>query len=389
MNYDHPSISCLRYRNMPEWPLPGADWVRVRVRYGGICGSDLNSITLHDSPSVSAYASFPFVMGHENTGTLVELGPAVESFSVGERVIVEPLLGCVARNFKDVCAACARGDLAVCERRTEGVISAGTMTGYCASTGGSWSPSFVAHQSQLLRIPDNVSDENALMVEPLAIGLHAVVRNPPPPGGKVLVLGAGVVGLCVIVALRALEYRNHVVVVAKHPFQAELARHHGANEVVPPGDDERLAEALQANLHHPVLGSPLVSGGAEVVYECVGNDASLSTAIRFTREGGTAVIAGLAAIPRGVDWASIWLKEVGLKGCLTYGLETWQGKRIRTFQWALDLMETGKVNLAPLITHCFRLKDYRKALKMATHKSRHGLVKAVFAFPEPGNPGRT
>ena len=373
-------LGCLRYRDVPEPPLPGPDWVRVRVRYGGICGSDLNTITLHDSPSTSAYASFPFTLGHENVGTIAELGPAVEGFAVGERVVVEPLLGCAVRGFADPCPACARGDPAVCERRTEGTVGAGTFTGYCAGTGGSWSPNFVAHQSQLLRPPEEVNDENALMSEPFSVALHAVLRNPPPEGGTVLVLGAGVVGLCVVAALRALDYSNRVIVVAKHPFQAELARRYGADEMLRPGDDEALAEALSACLHRPLLGKPLVSGGAEVVYECVGSDASLDTAIRFTREGGTMVVLGLAAIPKGIDWAPIWLKEIAVQGSYAYGFETWRGRRVRTMQLALDLMAQGKVDLASLVTHRFRLEDYRKALAMATHKSRHHLVKAVFAF---------
>lgn len=373
-------LGCLQFRDVPEPPLPGPDWARVQVRYGGICGSDLNTITLHDSPSVSAYTSFPFTMGHENVGTLAELGPAVEGFAVGERVVVEPLLGCVVRGFDELCPACARGDPAVCERRTEGVIAAGTFTGFCASTGGSWSPTFVVHRSQLLRVPEGVSDENAVMTDPLATALRAVLRNPPPEGGTALVLGAGAIGLCVVVALRALGYPNRVVVIAKHPFQAELARRYGADRVVRPGDDAALAEVLSARLHRPILGKPLVSGGAEVVYECVGSDACLDTALRFTREGGTMVVLGLAAIPRGIDWAPIWLKEIAVHGSYAYGFETWQGQQVRTFQLALDLLAAGKVDLAPLVTHRFHLADYRKALTMATHKSRHRLVKAVFAF---------
>ncbi len=372
-------LGCLRYRGVPQPLLPQPDWVRVRVRYGGICGSDLNTITLRDSPTPSAYTSFPFTLGHENVGTLTELGPSVEGFALGERVVAEPVLGCTVRGFDDLCPACARGNPAICERRTEGSIAAGTLTGFCASTGGSWSPAFVAHQSQLLRVPQGVSDESAVMTEPFAVGLRAVLRNPPPKEGTALVLGAGVVGLCVITALRALGYPNRIVVAAKHAFQAEWACHYGADAVVPPGDDTSLAEALSARLHRPVLGKPLVSGGAEVVYECVGSDPSLDAAIRFTREGGTAVILGLAAIPKGIDWAPIWLKEIKLHGGYAYGFETWQGQ-VRTFQLAMDLMAQGKVNLAPLITHRFRLEDYRTALTMATRKARHRLVKAVFAF---------
>jgi len=375
-------LGLLRYREIPEPPLLGPDWVRIKTRYGGICGSDLNVITLHDSPTTSAYASFPFTLGHENVGTIAELGSAVEGFAVGERVVVEPVLGCVVRGFDDLCPACARGDPAVCERRTEGIVGPGTFTGYCAATGGSWSPTFVAHQSQLLRVPEGVSDENAVMGEPFSVALRAVLRNPPPEEGTALVIGAGTIGLCVVAALRALGYANRIVVVARHSFQADLAHRYGADQVVRPGDDEMLAQALSARLHRPMIGKPLVSGGAEVTYECVGHGDTLSTAIRFTREGGTLVLVGLVAVPRGIDWTPIWMKEITLHGSYAYGFEAYQGRRVRTFQLALDLMADGSVDLAPLVTHRFRLEEYRQALSMATHKPRHRLVKAVFAFPD-------
>jgi threonine dehydrogenase-like Zn-dependent dehydrogenase len=252
------------------------------------------------------------------------------------------------------------------------VVGPGTFTGFCARTGGSWSPVFLAHRSQLLRVPDTVSDENGVMLEPFATALHAVLRNPPPEGGTALVLGAGTIGLCVVAALRGLGYDNRIVVVAKHRF--------GADVTLLPGDDEPLAETLSARLHRPILGDPLVSGGAEVVYECVGHAASLRTGIRFTREGGTMVLLGLAAVPKGIDWTPVWMKEIAIHGSYVYGFDSYQGRRVRTFQLALDLMVEGKVDLAPLVTHRFRLEDYRKALAVATRKSRHRVVKAVFTF---------
>jgi L-iditol 2-dehydrogenase len=373
-------LGFLQYRDVEEPPLPGPDWVRVAVRYGGICGSDLGSITLHTSPSVSAWTSFPFTVGHENVGTIGDIGGAVEGFAHGERVVVEPLLGCAARGLPRLCPPCARGEAGICENRVGGGIEAGLLTGSCATTGGSWSEAFVAHDSQLLRVPEGVSDENAVMSEPFAVALHGVLRHPPPQGGTALVLGAGVIGLCVIAGLRALGYANRIVAVARHPFQAELARGFGADVIVRPGDEKALADALGARLDRPVLGPSLVAGGAEVVYECVGSSSSLDTAVRFTREGGTAVILGLAAAPEGVDWASIWLKEITLAGSYVYGMETWQGRPIRTMELALELFDQGQADLSALVTHRFPLSDYRRALSMASAKARHRLVKAVFAF---------
>jgi L-iditol 2-dehydrogenase len=373
-------LGFLQYRDVEEPVLPGAEWVRVAVRYGGICGSDLGSITLHTSPSLSAWTSFPFTMGHENVGHISATGTSVEGFSVGERVVVEPLLGCEARGLLERCPACARGDAGVCENRAGGGIEAGVLTGSCASTGGSWSESFVAHQSQLLRVPEGVSDENAVLSEPFGVALHAVLRHPPPEGGTALVLGAGIIGLCVIAGLRVLGYRSRILSVARHPFQADLARSLGADLVLDPGDEPALAQALGARLAQPVLGPSLVSGGAGVVYECVGKSSSLDTAIRFTREGGTAVILGLAAMPEGIDWASVWLKEITLAGSYVYGVEDCEGRRVRTMELALELAAAGEVDLSSLVTHRFPLSEYRRALSTACAKAKHKLVKAVFAF---------
>jgi threonine dehydrogenase-like Zn-dependent dehydrogenase len=352
----------------------------VDVRYAGICGSDLGLISLEPSTALAGVSSFPFIMGHENVGTLGELGAEVEGFAVGDRVVVEPLLGCVARGFADCCSPCARGDPAVCERRTDGAVAAGPMTGFCSTTGGSWSSTFVAHQSQLVRVPDGVSDENALLVEPFATGLRAVLRNKPSADAQALVLGSGVVGICVVAALRRFCDCIGIAVVAKHPFQADLARRYGADVVVPPGNDEMLADVLGARLHPYLMASSLVSGGANVVYDCVGGDASLDTAVRFTREGGSTVLLGQVGIPRAIDWTSVWYKEISIRGSYAYGWETRQGRRERTFQVAMDVLQAGDLDLAPLITHRFRLQEYRQALRMATYKSRHELVKAVFTF---------
>jgi L-iditol 2-dehydrogenase len=375
-------LGFVQYREVAEPALPGPDWVRVAVRYGGICGSDLGSITLHTSPSLSAWTSFPFTIGHENVGRISAVGATVRGFREGDRVVVEPLLGCEARGLSELCPACARGDAGVCENRAGGGIEAGVLTGSCATTGGSWSESFVAHQSQLLRAPEGVSDESAVLSEPFGVALHAVLRHPPPEGGTALVLGAGVIGLCLIVGLRALGHSNRVVAVARHSFQADLARSLGADLVLDPGDEAGLAEALGARLARPILGASLVSGGAEAVYECVGSSSSLDTAIRFTREGGTAVILGLAAVPEGIDWASIWLKEIKLAGSYVYGVEDWEGRRVRTMELALELPARGVADLSHLVTHRFSLSEYRRALSMASHKARHGMVKAVFAFPD-------
>ncbi len=376
-------LSLLRCRDVPEPALPGPQWVKVRTRYGGICGSDLNTIRLHDSPALSAFVSFPFTLGHENVGTLAEVGTDVPDFRPGDRVVIEPTLACAARGIEPPCQHCLRGETSLCLHFTRGPLSAGLQLGSCRDVGGSWSPFFVAHRSQLFRVPDAVSDENALMIEPFAVGLHAALRSMPADHDTVLILGAGAIGLCTLAALRALGCRARVLVTARHDFQAERAEAFGADKVIRlEGNNlyRSVAEATGASVHKPILGKPVVVGGVDVVYECVGSDSSVDDSLRLARSGGTVVLVGLAGLLRGVDWTPIWLNELRLLGAYIYAVETLDGRTIRTFDLALDKIARREVDLSSLVTNRFGLDEYRRALAMASARGRHRMIKAVFAF---------
>jgi L-iditol 2-dehydrogenase len=376
-------LAMLQYREVAEPALPGPQWVKIKTRYGGICGSDMNTIFLKDSPALSAFVSFPFTLGHENVGIIAEVGYQVESFASGDRVVAEPLLPCATRGIEELCEFCRRGEFSLCQNFAEGNLSPGFSIGSCHDTGGSWSPCFVAHRSQLFLVPKTVSDENALMVEPFSVALHSAMHNFPDDDDTVLVMGAGVIGLCVVAALRTLGSGTRVVVVAKYPFQGEMARRFGADEVIylREGDYfQAVAEVTGGKVYKPVLGKRVLVGGADIVYECVGNESSIDDSLRLARSSGTVVLVGLAAIPKRVDWTPIWLNELTVKGSYWCGTETLQGRRVRTFQLALDSMAGGKVDLAPMVTHWFRPHDYKRALAVTSNKGRHQVVKSVFAF---------
>ena len=376
-------LAMLQYREVPEPALPGPQWVKIRNRYGGICGSDLHTVLLQDSPMLSAFVSFPFTLGHENVGVIAEVGPQVEGFAPGERVVVEPLLPCAARGIEEPCEFCRRGEFSLCQNSAAGDLAPGLAIGMCASTGGSWSPYFVAHRSQLCRVPRNVSDENAVMVEVFCSALRPVRRNLPRDGDCVLVMGAGAVGLCVVAALRRLGSAARVIVVAKYPFQGEMARKYGADEVIHlrEGDYfQAVAQAAGGKLRRPLLGKRVLVGGADLVYECTGSETSIDDSLRLARSGGTVVLLGLATVPRGVDWTPIWLHELAIKGSFWCGMETVDGRQVRALELALDWMAEGKLDLAPMVTHRFRLKDYKEALATTLAKRRHQVVRTVFAF---------
>ncbi|MDR5694410.1 MAG: alcohol dehydrogenase catalytic domain-containing protein [Armatimonadota bacterium] len=374
-------FASLQYTDAPEPQLPWGEWVKIAVHLGGICGSDLHLLFLDDSPSLSPFASFPFIPGHEIVGTVVEVGPEAGEIKPGERVAVDPLLPCAARGL-ELCQACSRGDFNLCTRFTDGRLSPGILIGGCRDTGGGWGPYVVAHKSQVLKVPPTVTDENAVMVDPLAISIHAVVRHPPGDADTVLVIGGGVIGICVIAALRALGFRGRIVVLAKYPYQAKTAQAYGANETIllqrGDGHYDALADVLGGRLLQPVLGKRVVVGGADVTYECVGTGRSIDDALRLTRSRGKVVLVGLAAIPKGVDWTFIWLHELQVLGTINGALETLQGQRQKAHEIALDLLAQGKVDLSPLVTHRFPLDAYPEAFSTATGKSRNRVFKVVF-----------
>ncbi len=372
-------ISPIQLKDIPEPVLPGPEWVKVRVDLAGICGSDLHLVLLETSPSASVYASMPFVVGHENVGTVVEAGPHA-GIEIGTRVVVEPLLPCVTRGFAEPCPACARGDYNLCSRFAEGTLSVGIGHGACRDVGGSWGGVMLAHRSRLVRVPQAVPDEQAVMVEPLAVAVHSILRFVPADAATVLVIGAGTIGLAAVAAMRALRPAAHVIVLARYAHQADLARRLGANTVMTSSGGElyrEIARLTGARLLRPPLGPPVLTGGVDATLECVGSARSIDDALRLTRAGGVVALVGLAAVPRGVDWTPIWLREIAVRGSAYYAQERVNGQTVRSIDLAMDLLASGRVDLRPLVTHRFGLGDYRRAIDVALHKRRHGAVKVA------------
>jgi threonine dehydrogenase-like Zn-dependent dehydrogenase len=354
----------------------------VRTRRGGICGSDLNVITLHASPSTSPFSSFPFVFGHEIAGEIAELGQAVRGFAAGERVVVNPLLSCVPRGIQPRCTACSAGHPSRCRHFTDGALPPGLLIGTTRALGGSWGEYLVAHATQLHRVPDSMSDDEAVLVEPLACSVHAVRSALPAHGEQVLVVGAGSIGLLTVAALHALAPAAKITVLARHRFQGEHATRLGATRVVFARGDytEELAAAAEARLLKPILGRQVAVGGFDRTFLCVGEKHGADDALRFTREGGTVVMLGNAGSLDGLDWTFLWFKELMLRGSLCYGAHMHAGATRPAFEEAIELISNGLAPVGPLLTHSFALTDYRRALDTAMGKAEARSVKVAFRF---------
>ncbi|MGH2760776.1 MAG: zinc-dependent alcohol dehydrogenase [Actinomycetota bacterium] len=356
-------VAPLRLGHHDDPALPGEDWVRVAPRLSGICGSDLAMIAGESSFYFSPIVSMPFVPGHEVVGTLED----------GTRVVIEPVLACAARGIEPPCAACSAGDIGLCSRTAHGLISPGLQTGFCEDTGGGWGTALVAHLSQIHPVPDALADETAVLIEPLACAVHSVLRADVGSDATVLVSGAGTMGLLTIAALRELTPAGRIIAVAKHPQQRREASRLGADEVVRPDAAMRSVRlATGSHLHEPEQGSPWLTGGADVSFECSGAPASLDVCLRATRGRGVVVLVGLPG-PARVDLAPVWHRELDVRGAYTYGIES-DGRR--TFEIAIEL--AAKIDLAPLVGAAYPLTRYDEAIDHAMDAGRLGAIKVVF-----------
>jgi len=250
-------------------------------------------------------------------------------------------------------------------------VAAGLQSGYCADTGGGWSTSMVAHASQVHNVDDSLDDDSAVVIEPTACGVHAVLRAHVPPGAIVAVIGAGTLGVIVVAALGRFAEAEHVVVAAKHPEQRALARRLGAHEVVAPSE---LARAVRRADRCQVIRDRL-SGGAQVVLDCVGSGDTIRQSLAIARPGGRVVLVGMPGTVD-VDLAPLWQREVELVGAYAYGTETLNGRAAHTFELAAELVAAA--GLGRLVSAHYPLEQYREAVDHAAHAGARGATKIVF-----------
>jgi threonine dehydrogenase-like Zn-dependent dehydrogenase len=368
-------FSPLQLEEIPEPKLPTPEWMRVRPLLSGICGSDLGTLSSANSPYFSPLTSPPFILGHEVMGVVAEDNG---DFRTGERVVLEPALGCEVRGIDPPCPYCATGRYALCVNVAKGAISPGIQTGFCRDTGGGWSEgTLVAHPAQLHRVPEDLPDEAAVAVEPLACAVHAALKMDPGPDETVLVIGAGSVGLFVIAALRQLTSAGRVICVAKHERQRKEALRLGADEVVHPKEFyKELPARLGTEVYKPELGKPVVMGGAEKVFECVGAAGTMEDAVRLARPGGEVALVGMPSARSCLDLTALWYKEVRLAGAYAYGVEEYQGERLQTFELALRI--APEIGLETMVGPRFKLRHYREAVATARASGRNGHIKVAF-----------
>ncbi len=292
-------------------PTPDAGQVVLKVGRCGICGSDL-----HVTEEPDFLAPSGKVLGHEFAGEIVAVGAGVERIRTGDKIAVLPLSGC------GHCISCLSGEPAWCDHRQV--------------DGGGYAEYALTYERQCVVLPSTLSMEDGALVEPLAVGLHGVAISEMKPGQKILVIGAGPIGLAAIFWAKRMG-AGKIAATASSMRRAELAKQMGAEIFVAPSADP-VAEAVEA------LGGP-----PDIVFECVGKPGLIQQAVATVRRRGTVVVLGLCFKPDTLIPVIAVGKEVRIQCSGFYSLQE--------FQHAATPLDAGDVAPRSMITDTVSLED--------------------------------
>jgi threonine dehydrogenase-like Zn-dependent dehydrogenase len=378
--------SPMQLRDIPEPALPAEDWLVVKTRLCGLCGSDYKQVFMNGRPDnpMTSMISWPQVLGHEVVGEVVRVGSEVKDRHVGQRVLLNPWLSCVTRGLPP-CEFCQQGKLAQCLNFGAGQLERGIHHGNSASATGGFAERVPGHVSQWFPIPDAVSDEQAVLGDPFSVSFHAILKAPPAERSTVLVYGCGTLGLLAIAILRAVYPTVKVLAVARYEHQADLARQLGAHLVLPHQPTKKLVERIAAEtgaaLNKPWLGLPMLNGGVHAVYDTVSSAETMAVGLRVTRSFGALVIIGVEPA-KTFEWTPLYFKEIHIIGSNGFGIEEFEGERKHAMEWYFDFIEHRGLDVTPIITHHFAMRDYRDAFMTCYDQGKSGAVKVLFdQFP--------
>jgi 2-desacetyl-2-hydroxyethyl bacteriochlorophyllide A dehydrogenase len=328
-------------RDIPE---VGPEEVLVNIKACGICGSDLHSY--RSGPRLTKGR----MLGHEYSGVVVKIGENVRNVSIGDRVGVEPLVNCGR------CSYCLSGLYHLCPNLT-------------------WPPGFAEYQvlpwRKVFKLPENVSFEEAALLDCVAVAFHAVRLSGLKGGETVTVLGAGSIGLLTM-QIAKLFGASKVYQTGTYDAQLKLAKELGADAVINVGEEDLMEKIKElTGVELLTFMNMEAPKGVDYVFEAVGGSKSpIQDAINIVKRGGTIVVIGSPR--RLVDLSMIVPKEVKIMGSWSYG---YLGSTPE-FQIAINLISSGKVNVKKLITHVFPLERIKEAFDTAADKTT-GSIKVI------------
>jgi len=311
--------------NVPK-PVVGEGEVVLKVGCCGICGTDLAMFR------IGSYTPRA-ILGHECSGVIEEIGAGVEGWAVGDRLVVDDVFPCGACDF------CSRGRERLCPNVT--------------TLGSQWPGAYAEYtkvpEHSLFKLPDNVSLEAGALVQVLAVGHHVVARASVQPEAKALIIGAGPIGLSVLVALKMAGFQD-VAVVAKHPSGKKAAEELGAAAVI-----DSASQDIPSEFESIFTSSP------QLVIECAGKPETVLQSLQMVEKEGTVVVVGNCFEEISLHPITWILKEINIKGS--------DGATKEGFRAALGWLAEGKVDASVFLTRIITLDELPSAMdELSAHK---------------------
>jgi L-iditol 2-dehydrogenase len=336
-------IRAMEMREVPDPALRAPNDVRVKIRAVGVCGSDVHYYTT--GRIGSQVVSYPFTVGHECAGEVVEVGPAVRSLKIGDRVAIEPAMTC------GECDQCRAGRPNTCRKTI--------FLGCPGQAEGSLSEYIVMPEPNCLPIRPATTMEQGTISEPLAIGVYALRQSIPIKGATIGILGMGPIGWSVMLPAQH-EGAARLYVTDKVPERCELARRGGATWVGNPDKEDVVARILEQE--------PL---GLDVVFECCGMQDALDNCIDVLKPGGKLMLIGIPELDR----ISFVIDKMRRKEITLVNVR----RQRFCVEPALELIEHHKINVDQMITHRFPFEQTKEAFDLLTRYG-DGVLKAMIEF---------
>jgi threonine dehydrogenase-like Zn-dependent dehydrogenase len=373
------SAGHLYARELKRLPaLPGDSWARVTSTQAGVGEMDIALVGGRIAPEFSRQRQY---IGREVVGRVAAIGPEVTLMHQGDRVVLTGAAHatCATLNLQPPCPACAAGNVALCEHRAVP----------WAGTGAGWSEAMVVHESQLFLVPDVLTDDQAVLLEPAARAVRGVLWRVPEPGSSALVIGGNFMGLMLLAALKALAPNAQVTYAADAPHERKLAEAYAPHAVIGASTGSLLHQgAMQTNAQIFAHGAiPYILGGYSHIYDCAATHATVGTAIRLARSGGIVMLMGAPQRQITLDATLVQRDEVSLVGIAGAGMDrvpedVKDGKpgRWSSLAVAARLMRKGMLKTDGFITHRFSARQVRQALRLAAEPQRHKVARALLTF---------
>jgi threonine dehydrogenase-like Zn-dependent dehydrogenase len=356
---------------VPEPVPPAAGWVTCETLVSGICGSDAKQIFMNgrrDNP-LTALVSFPHILGHEAVARRLD---------TGRRVVLNPWLWCTPRGMTPLCEACAAGRYPSCRNFRAGDLPVAIHLGNCAGAAGVHAERFCAHESQLFEVPEEMSDEAAVLSDPVSVSLRSILLCPPRPGEPALVYGSGTLAMAAVGLLRHLYPDLEIWAATRPGVRALLAAKLGADAVLSSEPDElvrQVSTRTGERALRPWSGKEWLQEGPSVAYDTIGSTETVETSLRLLCTAGTLVVSGVEP-PGRFEWTPMYFKELRVVGSNGFGLEALGGVTKHAFEHYFDLARAG-LDLTPVVTHRYPLARWREGVLALAEARSTGAVKVL------------